>query len=157
MLLFIGNELSKMISNVSFSHYHEFLDEYILKDISKTHYLMFKHYKQLLEGQVELVIATRRESLKSSTEIIFNPKELRTTQDIQNILNKNNTTSQAYLHLIQDEQLELVYAQDASKIPSIPLKVKGKAKVKSSTKKIKRELTPKTPNNSRMTVSMYTL
>jgi hypothetical protein len=43
---------------------------------------MFKHYKQLLEGQVELVIATRRESLKSSTEIIFNPKELRTTQDI---------------------------------------------------------------------------
>ena len=82
MLLFIGNKLLKMISNVSFNHYYEFLDEYILKDISKTHYLMFKHYEQLLEGQVELVIATRRESLKSSTEIIFNPKELRTTQDI---------------------------------------------------------------------------
>ena len=68
-----------MIPNISFGYYHEFLDEYILKDISKTRYPMFKHYEQLPEGQVELVIATRRESLKSSTEIIFNPKELRTT------------------------------------------------------------------------------
>ena len=118
---------------------------------------MFKHYKQLLEGQVELVIATRRESLKSSTEIIFNPKELRTTQDIWNILDKNNTTGQAYLHLIWDEQLESVYTQDASKIPAIPSKGKGKGKAKNTTKKIKREPTPETPDNSRTTVSMYTL
>ena len=82
MLLSIGNELSKMIPNVSFSHYYKFLNEYILKDISKTRYPMLKHYEQLPIGQVELVIATGRESAKSSTEIIFNHKELRTTQDI---------------------------------------------------------------------------